>query len=63
MNKKDFYYELPKELIAQTPLRDRAASRLLVLDKKTGATRHGTFTDVLDILEPNDCLVVNNTKV
>ncbi|MDR2167261.1 MAG: S-adenosylmethionine:tRNA ribosyltransferase-isomerase, partial [Clostridiales bacterium] len=63
MDKSDFYYELPKELIAQTPLKERSASRLLCLDRATGATRHGVFTDILEILQPGDCLVVNDTKV
>ena len=63
MKKSDFYYELPEELIAQDPLRDRSSSRLLVLDKQTGQIRHRTFTDVLDYLEPGDCMVINDTKV
>lgn len=63
MNLKDFYYDLPQELIAQDPLEDRAASRLLVLDKKTGEVNHQTFWDILKYLRSNDCLVVNNTKV
>ena len=63
MEKKDFYFDLPQELIAQRPLEDRAASRLLTLDKKTGETRHGHFTDILDMLGPKDCIVINNTKV
>ena len=63
MDKRDFYFELPKELIAQTPLKNRAASRLLVLDKNTGALAHKEFTDIINILEPNDCIVINNTKV
>ncbi len=63
MNVKDFYYDLPKELIAQDPILQRDQSRLLVLDKQTGETSHHTFRDVLDFLRPEDCLVVNNTKV
>ena len=63
MDVKDFYYELPQELIAQDPLLDRAASRLMALDKKTGETRHGSFRDIVDYLKPGDCLVLNNTKV
>lgn len=63
MKKSDFYYKLPEELIAQDPLRDRSSSRLLVLDHKTGEIRHRTFTDVLDYLEPGDCMVINDTKV
>lgn len=63
MNVKDFYYDLPEELIAQDPLEDRSSSRLMVLDKKTGRVQHKIFKDVLDYLEPGDCLVLNNTKV
>ncbi len=63
MNVKDFYYDLPKELIAQDPILQRDQSRLLVLDKQTGETSHHTFRDVLDFLRPEDCLVVNNSKV
>lgn len=60
---KDFYYDLPQELIAQDPLKDRASSRLMVLDKKTGEIRHKTFRDIVNYLNPGDCLVLNNTKV
>lgn len=60
---KDFYYDLPQELIAQDPLKDRASSRLMVLDKKTGEIRHKTFWDIVNYLNPGDCLVLNNTKV
>lgn len=63
MNVKDFDYELPEELIAQDPLSDRSASRLMVLDRKTGAVAHRHFSDILDYLAPGDCLVLNNTKV
>ena len=63
LKKSDFYFELPQELIAQDPLEDRASSRLLFLDKRTGKTRDLGFRDVLDYLEPGDCLVLNNTKV
>ena len=63
MDKKDFYYDLPEHLIAHTPLADRAASRLMLLNRKTGKYEHRMFTDIVDILEPNDCLVINNTKV
>lgn len=59
----DFDYFLPEELIAQTPLLDRPASRLLVLDKKSGKVTHKTFRDILDYIGPGDCLVLNNTKV
>lgn len=63
MNKQDFYYDLPEELIAQTPLEDRSASRLMVLDKATGAISHRHFTDILEYLSPGDTLVLNDTKV
>lgn len=59
----DFAFDLPKELIAQDPLADRSASRLLVVDKNTGEARHEMFRNVLDYLYPGDCLVLNNTKV
>ena len=59
----DFYFDLPEELIAQDPLLDRSSSRLLVLDKKSGATKHETFKNVIEYLNPGDCLVLNNTKV
>lgn len=63
MNVKDFYYDLPQELIAQDPLEDRSSSRLLVLNKETGAMEHRTFTDIRSYLKPGDCLVINDTKV
>lgn len=63
MDVKDFDYCLPKELIAQDPLKDRSSSRLLVLDKKTGETAHRRFTDILDYLNEGDTLVINDTKV
>lgn len=63
MEKRDFYYDLPPELIAQDPLEDRAGSRLLVLDKVTGEIAHKVFTDIVDYLHEGDCLVLNNTKV
>ncbi len=63
MNVKDFYYELPQELIAQDPLADRAGSRLMVLDRKTGAVSHRHFRDITEYLRPGDCLVINNTRV
>lgn len=63
MDVKDFYYDLPEELIAQDPLEDRSSSRLMVLDKNTGAIQHKIFKDILDYLNPGDCLVLNNTKV
>lgn len=63
MKTSDFYYDLPQELIAQDPLEDRSSSRLMVLDKKTGNVEHKIFRDIIDYLNPGDCLVVNNTKV
>lgn len=63
MNLHDFYYELPQELIAQDPLEDRSGSRLLVLDRETGKTEHHRFRDIVDWLNPGDCLVVNDTRV
>ena len=59
----DFYFDLPEELIAQDPLEDRASSRLLMLNKETGETEHHIFKDIIDYLNPGDCLVLNNTKV
>ena len=59
----DFYFDLPEELIAQDPLSDRSGSRLLMLDKSTGETKHETFKNIIDYLTPGDCLVLNNTKV
>ena len=63
MKTSDFYYELPEELIAQDPLEDRSSSRLLKLDRKTGALEHGIFKDVTKYLKRGDCLVLNDTKV
>jgi len=63
MRRQDFYYELPEELIAQDPLEDRSSSRLLVLDKKSGAVSHHVFREITDYLNPGDCLVINDTKV
>lgn len=63
MKTSDFYYDLPEELIAQDPLEDRTASRLLVLDRKIGAVKHKIFSDVIDYLNKGDCLVINNTRV
>ena len=59
----DFYYDLPKELIAQDPLADRSSSRLLVMNKETGELTHTVFSEVVRYLEPGDCLVINDTKV
>lgn len=61
--KKDFYFDLPEELIAQDPLTDRSGSRLLVLNKATGEIEHRIFKDIVDYLHEGDCLVLNNTKV
>lgn len=63
MNVSDFDYELPEELIAQDPIEDRSSSRLLMLDKKSGAIEHHIFRDIIDALNPGDCLVINNTRV
>ena len=63
MDVKDFYYDLPQELIAQDPLEDRSSSRLLVLNKETGEMEHTNFKHIIDYLNPEDCLVLNNTKV
>ena len=63
MKTSDFFYELPEELIAQDPLEDRTASRLLVLDRKADKLEHKIFGDVINYLNPGDCLVINNTRV
>lgn len=63
MTTKDFYYDLPQELIAQTPLTDRTASRLLVLDRQSGEVEHKHFYDITDYLKAGDCIVMNNTRV
>lgn len=63
MNINDFDYKLPEELIAQTPLSERTASRLLVVDKSAGALEHRHFGDITDYIKPGDCLVLNNTRV
>lgn len=63
MTTKDFYYDLPPELIAQTPLADRTASKLLVMNRESGAITHKIFRDITDYLRPGDCLVMNNTRV
>ena len=59
----DFYYDLPEELIAQTPLTDRTASRLMTLNRQTGEVGHRHFYDIVDLLQPGDCLVLNNSRV
>ena len=63
LKKSDYFYELPEELIAQTPAEPRDSSRLLVYDRKTGKTEHRIFRDIKEYLKPGDVLVVNNTKV
>lgn len=63
MDLKDFNYDLPEELIAQDPLEDRSSSRLMVLHKDTGSIEHKIFRDIIDYLNPGDCLVINDTKV
>lgn len=63
MDVKDFYFDLPEELIAQDPLEDRSASRLLVLNKENGEMEHKHFRDIVTYLNPGDCLVINDTKV
>lgn len=63
LSKSDFYFDLPEELIAQDPLADRSSSRLLVLNQNTGKIQHSIFKDIIDLLNPGDCLVLNNTKV
>ena len=63
MRTEDFDYFLPEELIAQTPLKDRSSSKLLVLHKKTGEIEHKTFKDIINYLNPGDALVINDSKV
>ena len=63
MKTSDFYYDLPEELIAQTPLQQRDSSRLLKLDRETGKVSHHHFYDILDYLQPGDCLVMNDSRV
>ena len=63
MELKEFDYYLPKELIAQDPLENRSDSRLMLLDKETGAIEHKIFRDITEYLNPGDCLVINDTKV
>ena len=63
MDLKDFNYDLPEELIVQDPLEDRSSSRLMVLHKDTGRIEHKIFRDIIDYLNPGDCLVINDTKV
>ena len=63
MKTHDFYYELPEELIAQTPLQQRDQSRLMTVDRETGRVEHRHFYDILSLLDPGDCLVLNNSRV
>lgn len=63
MQTHDFYYDLPQELIAQTPIEKRDASRLMTLDRRTGAVGHHHFYDLPDFLNPGDCLILNNSRV
>lgn len=63
MKRSEFFYDLPKELIAQTPIEPRDSSRMLVMHKATGELEHKIFRDVTDYLKPGDCLILNNTKV
>ncbi len=63
MKTSDFYYELPQELIAQTPLQKRDASRLMVLDRQSGTIKHRVFSDLKEFLRPGDCLVMNDSRV
>lgn len=63
MKTSDFYYDLPQELIAQDPLSDRSSSRLMVLDRESGDISHHVFKEIIDYLNPEDCLVINDTKV
>ena len=63
MKTSDFYYDLPKELIAQTPLENRDCSKMLVMDRKSGVISHRIFKDITEYFKPGDCLILNNTKV
>nr|WP_204217091.1 tRNA preQ1(34) S-adenosylmethionine ribosyltransferase-isomerase QueA [Lachnoclostridium sp. An181] len=63
LKREDFYFDLPEELIAQDPLEDRSGSRLLVLNKETGEMEHHIFREIVNYLNPGDCLVINDTKV
>ena len=63
MKTNDFYFDLPEDLIAQVPLKNRDESRLMTLDKNTGEVKHKTFRDILECLNDNDILVLNNTRV
>ena len=63
LKKSDFYFDLPQELIAQDPLEDRSASRLLVMDKETGEIEHRVFRDIVSYLNPGDCLVIRERSL
>lgn len=63
MEKKDFYFDLPEELIAQSPIKDRDQSKLMKVDRKTGAIHHRVFENIIEYLHEGDCLVLNDTKV
>ena len=63
MKKSDFNFELPQELIAQTPLKNREESRLMIIDRNTGKINHSTFKNIIDYLNPGDCLVLNDSRV
>lgn len=63
LSTSDYYFDLPQELIAQDPMEKRDECRLLVVDKETGETSHHTFNEIINYIEPGDCLVLNNTKV
>ena len=63
MKRSDFYYDLPKELIAQTPVEPRDSSRMLAVNRSTGALEHKVFTDISEYFRPGDCLILNNTRV
>lgn len=63
MKRSDFYYDLPQELIAQTPVEPRDSSRMLAVNKNTGELSHKVFSDIIDFFKPGDCLILNNTKV
>ena len=63
MKTSDFYYDLPEELIAQTPIEKRDTSRLMTLNKTSGAVEHHHFYELVDALNPGDCLILNNSRV
>ena len=63
MKTSDFFYELPQELIAQTPVEPRDSSRLMILNRNDGSIKHKIFRDLIDYLNPNDCLILNDTRV